>query len=55
MQIPVKIDLATPINVGLEQGEEELLLEDEESVTRHTKHASLLPGEPAGDDLIVCS
>ena len=42
MLIPVQIDLAKPM---LEEGEEELLVEDDESVFRKADHKPLLPGE----------
>jgi hypothetical protein len=51
--IPVQIDLSKPINVGLEEGEEELLVEDDESVCRDTEHAPLHAGEPAVDKMNI--
>ena len=47
MLIPVLIDLAKPM---LEEGEEELLVEDDESVCRDTRHAN---GERAGEKLMA--
>ena len=53
MLIPVQIDLVKPINVGPDEGEEELLVEDDESVCRDTEHAPLHAGEHATDNLII--
>jgi hypothetical protein len=48
----VQIDLAKAINVGLEEGEEELLVEDDESVCRDTEQAPLHAGEPSVEKVI---
>ena len=48
--IPVQIDLSKPM---LEEGEEELLVEDDESVFRKADHKPLLPGEQTVENLSV--
>ena len=49
----MQIDLTKPINVGIDEGEEELLVEDDESVCRDTENAPLLPGESPVENLII--